>query len=167
MDDVLASTGGSKRTLYKYFPGKEALFSALIARVADKTLPALDLDPTHDLHSALVDFGMRYVGTLLTRDGLALYRAGVAEAVHIPQLAAAFYDSGPGRIKALLADFLRRSKTQAGKRVKDPDAAAGLFLGLLRGDLHLAALIGTRTPSATEVGEAVQGAVRIFLAGAF
>jgi hypothetical protein len=50
--------------------------------------------------------------------------------------------------------------------VDDPHRAATLFLAMVEGDLHRAALMWERSPSAEEIDDTVDTAVTLFLRGA-
>jgi len=166
MDQIHSRLGGSKRTLYNHFSGKEALFEAVVSEVSDRVLtalqPALDDD---DLRAALVRMGADYLSVLLSPEGLALYRAMVSEAPHFPDLAKTFFEHGPGRASHHLAGFLRDQKARGRLNISDPQIAAEHFLGAIRGDLHLSALLLANKPSAELVGASVEQAVATFLRG--
>lgn len=163
MDDVIAVTKGSKRTLYKYFPSKEDLFFAVILSVSDKAMAGLQLKHEADLRQTLVSFGNNYLQTLVSSEGLSLFRAVIAEAPHLPQLGTAFLENAPRRISHLLADYLKK---QAGlSEVTKPDIAAAQFLALVRSDLHFSALLSGTMPSRKQIRDTVENAVETFLNG--
>lgn len=166
MDAVLAKTGGSKRTLYKYFRSKDELFAAIVGNVSDRVLAALR-PPLEDgdIRKTLTLMGERYLGVLLSPDGLALYRNMVAEAPHFPELAQTFFSNGPGRASGNLAAFFQDQKAKAVLQIESPQRAAEQFLGMVRGDLHLSAVLLARKPAKAEVRKAVATAVEIFLSG--
>lgn len=166
MDAVLARTGGSKRTLYKYFRSKDELFAAIVGNVSDRVLAALR-PPLQggDIRETLTIMGARYLGVLLSPEGLALYRNMVAEAPHFPELAETFFSNGPGRASGNLAAFFRDQKAQAVLQVESPQRAAAQFLGMVRGDVHLSAVLLNRKPTKLAVRKAVATAVDIFLCG--
>ena len=166
MDQVHAKIGGSKRTLYNHFPNKEALFEAIVSAVADHVLAALRPPLGEgDLCEALLKMGTDYLNALLSADGLALYRAMVSEAPHFPELARAFFENGPGRASHHLADFFREMKAKGLIDIADPQIAAEHFLGAVRGDVHLAAVLSVKRPSTQLVKTTVAQAVETFLCG--
>lgn len=167
MDQVLARTGGSKRTLYNHFPCKEDLFTAIVTNVSDRVLAALRprLD-AGDIRETLVTMGIGYLNVLLSPDGLALYRTMVSEAPHFPELAQTFFANGPGRASSHLSDFFREQKKRGVLNVDDPQLAAEQFVGAVRGDLHLATVLSLRKPTKRLVKKTVEQAVETFLCGA-
>lgn len=166
MDQVHAKLGGSKRTLYNHFPSKDALFEAIVNQVSDRVLAALRAPlGDDDLRRTLMKMGTDYLGVLLSPDGIALYRAMVSEALHFPELARTFLENGPGRASHHLASFFRDQKAQNLLDVADPQIAAEHFLGAVRGDVHLAAVLSTKKPSNQMVKTTVAQAVETFLEG--
>jgi len=166
MDQVLARTGGSKRTLYNHFASKEDLFAAIVTSVSDRVLAALRPALSGGIRETLVTMGSGYLRVLLSPDGLALYRAMVSEAPHFPELARTFFDNGPGRASRYLAEFLQEKKLEGVLSVDDTQCAAEQFLGMVRGDLHLATVLSNRKPTDRQVDRIVESAVEVFLRGA-
>lgn len=167
MDQVLAKIGGSKRTLYNHFPCKEDLFAAIVTNVSDRVLAALrpPLD-AGDIRQTLITMGLGYLSVLLSPDGRALYRAMISEAPHFPELARTFFANGPGRASGHLSDFFRQQQQRGVLRVDDPQLAAEQFLGMVRGDVHLATVLSTRKPTKALIKKTVEQAVETFLCGA-
>jgi AcrR family transcriptional regulator len=167
MEQVHTRLGGSKRTLYNHFPSKEVLFEAIVSTVSDRVLAALRPSlGDGDLRTALNRMGSDYLLVLLSPDGLALYRAMVSEAPHFPELARTFFENGPGRASHHLASFFRDQKANGLLNVEDPQIAAEHFLGAVRGDVHLAAVLSAKRPSEQLIKTSVAQAVETFLRGA-
>ncbi|MCV0429463.1 MAG: TetR/AcrR family transcriptional regulator [Roseibium sp.] len=167
MDQVHARLGGSKRTLYNHFPSKEALFEAIVSRVSDRVLAALQPSlGDSDLQDALNRMGKDYLSALLSPDGLALYRAMVSEAPHFPELARTFFENGPSRASHHLAAFFREQKVIGNLDVDDPQIAAEQFLGAVRGDIHLAAVLSAKKFTSKVIEKSVAQVVGLFLRGA-
>ncbi|EPF00319.1 transcriptional regulator [Rhizobium grahamii CCGE 502] len=161
MDDVIGIVGGSKRTLYKYFPSKDELFFAVAVRVSDRTVEELRVKHSGDLQETLTKFGMSYLRTVVSPEGLSLFRAVISEAPHLPKLGESFLRHATNRISQLLVDYF---ETQ--EKISDPISAAEQFLALVRGPTHYVALLGGRPPSDEEIAFAVRQAVATFLYGA-
>jgi len=166
MDRVLSVVGGSKRTLYGHFENKEALFKAIVAQVSDRVLSALtpQID-TKAFQETLIDMGVRYLQVMTSPEGIALYRAMVAEAPHFPDLAHTFMQNGPSRASAHLADYFRDYAKKEGLKISDPDLAAAQFMGMVRGNVHLLAVFTGQRPSKQKIRTIVTTAVEMFLRG--
>ena len=165
MDDVLQVIGGSKRTLYQHFASKEDLFSAVIASVSDQAFSPLEQRATGDLEQTLTELGVRYVSMLVSREGLAVYRAMIAEAPHLPDLAEAFFTKGPKRLSDMLTGIFETHNGSGGRPVAHPRAAAEQFIGMIRGNLHLAALVRNKIPSQPQIALMVRESVQTLMLG--
>ncbi len=167
MDDVIAIIGGSKRTLYRYFPSKDELFFAVVTCVSDRTMEGLNVKHSNDLRETLTTFGESYLRTVVSPDGLSLFRAVSSEAPHLPKLGDRFLHDATHRVSGLLADYFKeRNQQKPAETIADPTVAAGQFLALVRGPTHLVALLGGKAPAEMEIKGAVASAVETFLGGA-
>jgi AcrR family transcriptional regulator len=168
IDEVIAKVGGSKRTIYDYFGNKEALFAAIVKEVPARALPPLAVEEisTQDLETMLHEVGRRYLDVIMSPPALALYRTMVAEGLRFPELAKAFFESGPGRASASLGAALKQRRAAWRIAVDDCDRAAEQFLGMIRDDLHLRVVLGLRKPPGPKEAErTVAQAVAIFVRG--
>ncbi|REE24067.1 TetR family transcriptional regulator [Paraburkholderia sp. BL6665CI2N2] len=164
MDDVAATAGVGKQTVYRHFKSKEALFvglvSSMCAEIGGLLAGALhepsDGSPEVELH----ELGWLLARSLIAPDYLRLYRAIVAEAERLPELGQVFYENGAKVVRAFAARILR-------KRFDEPTAAlrAATFVQLVLGDAYLELSIGYRVPDvdarfALQIDEAVAAALR-------
>lgn len=167
MDDVIGIVGGSKRTLYKYFSSKDELFFAVVTRVVDRTMERLTVEPGSDMPETLRRFGVNYLHTIVSPDGLSLFRAVSAEVPHLPKLGERFLHAATDRVLRLLAGYFEEQNRAGGPAtIKDPLLAAEQFLALVRGQVHFAALLGGGVPGDEQVARAASQAVETFLHGA-
>jgi AcrR family transcriptional regulator len=168
IDRIIDKVGGSKRTIYEEFGNKEGLFGALLKENVQRTLQ--DLSPGelggHDLRSTLTSFGRRTMGLQMSARGTALYRVVVSEGLRFPELAKVFWDNGPGLIRVKLAEALEEYRRRGELCIKDSQAAADLFLGMIRNTRHLAIVLGLREPpDEAERESMLREIVEVFLAG--
>ena len=146
LDDVIASAGGSRATVYAQFGNKEGLFAAIIAGVCDRMLAPLDaaIDAGRPLADVLRAFALRYATAFLEPGRVALFRVAAAR----------------------LGDYLAGAKRRRELKVRHPAIAARIFLEMITGDLHKRALFGVPpAPSPAEIEEVVEAAVASFLSG--
>jgi len=167
VDRIAAVAGVAKQTLYNHFPSKAELFAAAIRMAVDEMLESL-VGEGGDLRERLVGFGIRYREKLLNPSGLGFYRAMVAEAPRFPELAAAFYRSGPlkatARLRAVLATAMERDEL----RRDDPEFAATLLLSMLVGHERSRALFSDEAspmPDPAAAGRIVDCFLRAFAPG--
>jgi TetR/AcrR family transcriptional regulator, regulator of autoinduction and epiphytic fitness len=127
---IAAEAGVSRATLFKQFPTKAELFSAMVtsswATGDDRTGPAPG-DPL----AALSALGARYAD-LLTRPGLAdLFRIVIAELPRFPELGRTHFDLGKMPFFTSVRDHLLAERDAGTLRFDDADLVATQFLGMI------------------------------------
>lgn len=168
IDAIIERTGGSKRNIYSAFGNKEGLFTAIVARHVDTALSALaiDADVERDLPGLLTAFGRQLLDILLSPDLVGIYRIVVTEYSRFPDLVRLFYEQGPGRASARLAELLEDARDRGEIDAADCARTADQYFGMIRGNLHLQVVLGLRPrPDAGEIEEIVTSATSIFLEG--
>jgi AcrR family transcriptional regulator len=170
-DMIQRKAGVSKATMYACFPNKEAMFTAMIEEKCaemSEAIQAIEAAPG-DIAGMLTALGMAYLEIILSPNTLALFRVVVAEAPRFPELGRRFYQTAPQFSLTMIAGRLGEA-ARAGEidiHSVGAEAAASLFLSLLRGEGHLECLTHPDArPSAAQVNRWVQLAVTTFL-GAF
>ena len=163
-DQVVAASGGSKATLYRYFPSKEALFEAIIDDVA---APAVDSDGDESWDHVELESGLRRIGratasATLDPRTISLMRLAVAEHARFPQLAATLFERGPARTYARLRRFLAVKHDAGEIAVDDLQIASEQFLGGIIGHQQLRAALGLPAPTSEEVDARVEAAIHAF-----
>lgn len=168
IDSIIARAGGSKRTIYNEFGNKEGLFSAMVRENADGILSALDIGELdgRDLRETLTAFGTRLMDGYMSPALIGAYRTVITEADRFPDLVRSFYEMGPARATARLAEVLQDASAKGEIRTDDCNRAAELFVGMVRDNLHLQVVLGLRlAPSTEETRQAIASAVQVFLQG--
>lgn len=162
MDAVAAKAGVSKATIYAHFEGKDQLFAAIMHRRCEASFVFAPPDESFDAARILATYAERLLTLLMTPDALALYRVVVAESARTPELAQAFYDTGPTRGKTTIAASVARLQAR-GELVDDMDPAviADQFVGMLRAETYHRALLGL--PSGRPLADTVAAAVQTLL----
>ena len=173
MNELARRLGGSKATLYGYFPSKEELFVAVVKAVATvhlaDAIAALSEDgAAHmSLEDLLVRFGERMM-VVLTNDAsaLAVYRMVVGEAGHsvVGQL---FDESGPAQLGEALAALFARAIERGELRRADPKVLAAHFSALVTSETSSRLYQMDPAPMALkDIRRMVRRAVETFLLGA-
>ncbi len=166
MDGIAGAAGVSKQTIYSHFEGKEALYGAIIRKKCDQLLGSISEPASRDAdpRTALTGVGRRFLNLVLPEEGMAHFRAVVAESGRFPELAEAFYNSGPRLAVANLAAYLGDMHGNGTLTVDEPVRSARLFFSMLRGDLYMRRLLALDPPPPTEeVERVVDEAVNVFL----
>ena len=168
MSDIARRAGASKQTLYARYPSKAALFAALIERKSSSIFEAIGpLDASRSPRETLIHFGSEFLSMIFTEDARCLHRVVIAECVEFPELGEMFWAIGPGRTRAVLADYLRSQHALGAIRCDDPERAVSALLGMLFGEASLRSNLGIRSPIAASRAERlawVNYAVDTFLA---
>jgi len=167
MSAIAAKVGGSKGTLYNYFPSKEELFLACVSRHCDTLQEQMSSLITDGgaVRDALTRLGKRYVEVVSSDDLVRRFRMIVGEAERAPELAQSFYQMGPARGQRTLADYIEKAMNEGQLRKSDPLRAAQQFLGLCYNWLSKARLCNVApAPDAATIKRDVDEAVRVFMA---
>ena len=168
IDSIIERAGGSKRNIYSEFGNKEGLFAAIVRENSDSALSTLDAGDIEglDLRATLTLFGRHLMEVYMSPPVVGIYRIAVTEANRFPDLVKAFYEQGPGRTTARLAEVLELASKRGQIRAGNCERMAEHFVGMIRDNLHLQVVLGLRpAPSQEEVQKAVGSAVEVFLNG--
>jgi TetR/AcrR family transcriptional repressor of mexJK operon len=166
MSSIAAKVGGSKATLYNYFPSKEELFAAVIDEKCQELQHVLFDDDTAypDFRSELLAMGERLGRAVLADEKIATYRLITAETGRFPELGRAFYHSGPRQSQERLARYFDEAVANGHLRAGDTLTMSQHFFELAKGDLHHRKLWGvTPNPSDNEIRRHAHAAVDAFL----
>ena len=168
MSEIRARVGGSKATLYNYFPSKEKLFFEVMYQAKELELGAITaaLNPdAGDLKQELLHFGQKLVSALYSADAIAIRRLALAESRH-SDIGKVVFEGSAVPIENRVAEFLRKGMRRGSLRTADPKTAAMHLLSLLESEFlqrMLLSVIDSVKPEA--VRAAVRRAVDVFLSG--
>jgi len=166
MDAIAREACVSKATLYAHVKNKEELFAAIMTSlVASHAANFSAFETGHDdVRAELLRFARDHVALLLSEEGAAMYRIVIAEAPRFPELGRAFFKNGPAIRYSALVDYLTHASERGLLKIDDPRLAAGEFVAMVGGTLHLRAMLGfTQEILATEQEAVVAHAVETFL----
>ncbi len=168
MSDIRERVGGSKATLYNYFPSKEKLFFEVMHHAKEAELEAitseLDAD-TDDLKRELIRFGQKFMAVLYSADAIAVRRLTIAESRH-SDIGKLSFEQATVPIERQVAEFLRKIMKRETLRTADPKIAAMHLLSLLESELLQRVLLGViQCVKPEAINGAVRRAVDVFLSG--
>lgn len=166
MSAIAASLGGSKGTLWSYFPCKEQLFAAVIDEATEAfqtQLPEI-LNPRDGVQIALARFCREYLQKVVSPDAIALQRTVIAASARLPEVGRIFHERALTRTRHRLAIFLREAMARGQLRSSDAMIAAHQLTQLCVSGCHqllLLRLIDDVTPE--DIGRDVERAMDTFM----
>lgn len=166
MSAIAAALGGSKGTLWNYFPSKEELFTAVIdhASMAFRTELSENLGQQGDFATALRIFGTKLLEKVTSPSAIALNRLVLAEAGRFPEMGRIFFERAPRLTIALLAEFLTGVMERGQLRREDPIEAAQMFVHMCLARLQQQLMMSVLSETTVEQREQeVDRALSIFL----
>lgn len=139
MSTIAAQLGGSKGTLWAYFPSKEDLFTAVLDDVTASFRQNLDdaLRPGRDCSTTLLDFTQRFLLKMLHPDSIRLHRLIVGEGGRFPEIGRIFYARGPQMVLERLSTYIREQMDAGALRTADPMEAAMTLIQLTQTQQNL------------------------------
>lgn len=165
--DLVRRIGGSKATLYSYFPSKADLFVAVVADqvedVAGRFAPVLQAGG--DLRETLGLIGRAMLTAVVSPQLLGLYRIGVSELYRHPSVAHELENLRRHLSEPVIA-FFRNAAERGLLAIQDPELASDQFRELCGARHFNQLLFGLiDPPSEGEIGAAVDEAVDFFIKG--
>jgi AcrR family transcriptional regulator len=168
MSEIRARIGGSKATLYNYFPSKEKLFFEVMYHAKELELATIThtLNPdADDLKEELLHFGQRLLAALYSPEAIAIRRLAIAESRH-SNIGKIVFEGATVPIEKQVAEFLRKGMKRGTLRTADPKTAAMQLLSLLEAELLQRVLLGIVSSVKPEaLNSAARRAVETFLSG--
>ncbi|BBD98652.1 TetR/AcrR family transcriptional regulator [Sphingobium amiense] len=144
MSSIAAELGGSKGTLWNYFPSKEALFSAMLERATEAYREQLSqiLDPCGVLALTLQRAAISLIVKITSAEGIALHRLIIAEGRRFPEMSRIFFELTRNATRKLLATFLADAMERGQLRRADPAEAARSLMSLLMAESYHELIMG-------------------------
>jgi AcrR family transcriptional regulator len=168
MSEIRARIGGSKATLYNYFPSKEKLFFEVMYQAKELELADITHTLKHDaddLKEELLHFGKRLLGALYSPEAIAIRRLAIAESRH-SNIGEIVFEGATAPIEKEVAEFLRKFMKRGALRTSDPKTAAMQLLSLLESEFLQRVLLGVVSSVKPEaLNSATRRAVETFLSG--
>ena len=165
MDLVAAAAGVSKVTIYSKFGSKQELFSAIVDDICEQILAMEIIVPeaVASTYAGLAELAVRYASVLFDPEVLALVRLAIGENHNQRFIGRLYYQAGPARARAGLADLLRAMSDSGDLAIDDPELAADQFVALLQPRRYYALLDPAASPSAEEIERIARAGVEVFL----
>lgn len=145
VDEIAATAGVGKQTVYRHFGDKQSLFLAAVAAARARTTPDAPAPPANDdPATALTWLGEHILDAALSPTVAALHRLTIAEIGNHPELSAHWSDGTEPFVDEHVTAFLRHFDEAGLLSVPDPARAARQFAYLLVTEGRMATAYGTR-----------------------
>lgn len=164
-DEVAARCRISKHTLYRLFPGKPALFAAIVElhRQAMLALPG-DYDGL-PLDRALERIFMIDIDPQADKQRVALLRLVMLEAHQSPELGEIIRRHGADKSRAELANWLALQAKSGVLVIDDPDSAARILMDMIFGAIAFKAIDNLSWPGDEDRNAHIRRCIAVFLNG--
>lgn len=146
LDAIVEAAGCSKSTIYKLFGNKKGLLEALTEEITKDlatVLYKLELAKL-DIEALLTVYAEQALTLILSEKHIAVVKAIITETWQFPELGTGYYRLGPYSAQHQLAVYLGKVAAAGQLNVKDPEAAAVRFFGLLLWDLMMPMIVGAK-----------------------
>ena len=123
LDEIAETAPASKPTIYAHFPGKEALFEAVVARVLDGLTNFEGFEPKgRTVQDKLASLGVEVVERFI-EETLGITRATIAEADRFPALSRHVHEAGRDQAAAAVSHVLNDATHTLSRGSKGPFSA--------------------------------------------
>ena len=138
MSEIAAKIGGSKSTLWCYFPSKEDLFAAVLDDVTTQFRQQLNqtIELHDDLRTTLTRLCQHVVETLTQPQFISLHRLITAEGGRFPEIGRILHESGAIGLRTIVAAYLNRCIEDGTIRPCDTTVAAANLIALCTSSAH-------------------------------
>ena len=169
LNAIIERIGGSKRSFYTEFGGKEGLFRALLMEKTEKQIREQEIASAQekDLRVTLLGVARSIIKTSIAPDSLSLYRFMAQDGIRFPGVLNAFYEGMHLKAEKHIAEMLEAAAARDDASLPCPSAiAADHFLSMLHGKLFFEFLFNIRDAVTDEEIDAyVASIVDLFLHG--
>lgn len=163
IDAIVEKSGGSKATLYSYYPTKADLFRAVVDSIVTSQ-EGPELASFDNVRDTLVDFAEHRLGIVFSSNHRALMRLIIAERERFPDIARMYYEQGPLHSHIVLRDYFEVLIDKGVLDIRSADEACEFFRGMLMHQRYIEQLYLDASPlSAEEIGVKARHVVDRFL----
>jgi TetR/AcrR family transcriptional repressor of mexJK operon len=165
VDAIADAAGVAKATVYARYADKQSLF---VAAVEAKCAEFLDEGATtwtaaRTTEDGLTTIGRRFLALVTSSEAIKLERLMVAGAQTGSPMGALFFESAIAPSKARVIAFLEAEVASGRLAIGDCTAAAWQFLGIIKGEDHMRAVLGIAARTAAEREAHIAACVKLFM----
>jgi len=165
LEMIIAESGGSRRNIYGEFGNKAGLLKAVVQEQVSQQLFTLkSIDYALPPEQALQQVCMKFVKGFLSDTLLGLFRLVVNIIPKQPEIGDLVYQQGPLSGVRPVGEYLRFLQEKNIIEVDDLDFAGQMLIEMVKGRLHLRALLQPNTViSDQEIYDHIERAIALFL----
>lgn len=163
IDAIVERSGGSKATLYSYYPSKADLFRAVIDSIVTNHEGPV-LQSVDNIRDTLLAFAEHRLRVVFGPDHSALMRLIISERDRFPDIARMYYEQGPLHSHRILREYFERLIDKGLIDIRSADEASEFFRGMLMHQRYIEQLYLDAGPlSAEEISVKARHVVDRFL----
>jgi TetR/AcrR family transcriptional repressor of mexJK operon len=163
IDAIVEKSGGSKATLYSFYPTKADLFRAVVDSIVTSN-EGEELNSLDDIRDTLVAFAEHRLRVAFSDKHRALTRLIIAERERFPDIARMYYEQGPLHSHRLLRDYFEVLIDKGLIDIRSADEASEFFRGMLMHQRYIEQLyLDASQPSEEEIGVRARHVVDRFI----
>jgi AcrR family transcriptional regulator len=164
--DVAAAVGITEAALYRHFPGKEAIYAAILdARMAVPEVIAALGPAARERDDQRVFTGLASAIFDSVEADPSFLRLLLYSALEGHEMARPFYETRMRRLREFLTRYVARRMRDGAFRAGDPALAARAFMGMVADHLIARTVFGQRQHDAYSSAEIAAAFTEIFLDG--
>ncbi len=164
-DDIAADCRISKQTLYRLFPGKAALFAAVVETHRQKWFDLPRDDDDVPLAEALAQIFMVDISDEADQERVDVIRLVLAEGRNFPELAEILKRQGAEYSRAQLAEFLARQCERGRLKPQDTAETAQILMDMVFGAIIMKNIGDMDWPDGAQRRRHIRICIDIFLHG--
>jgi len=167
MDLIAKHAEVSKQTVYSHFGSKDQLFAAAIEQKCDSYhMLDFELDDLSDPKQALLTLAQRFLTMLTSKEACAVHKICAYEAISHPTLSELFYQAGPEKITAEVAELMALLNERKILSIVNSHFAALQFLNMMKGEAWMRVEFNTKHQvSQNEIDAYLLSSVELFMRG--
>ena len=108
LNDIVAISGGSLASVYKFFGNKEGLFVAIVEQKIEEFELSIEqnekIKNAKNVEEFLFEFGLAYVDLVARQEAISLWRLVISESYRINRLAELFSEQNAKKVINILLD---------------------------------------------------------------
>lgn len=166
VDAIAEAAGVAKATVYARFGDKKGLLRAAIEAKCAEFLDAVTMEaaPGRTLRKGLTEIAHRFLALVTDEEALSMHALMMEAGKNGPEMPTLFFESAVLPTCRRLSGFLEAERERGRLVLDNPEAAAWRFLGMVKSQDHMRAMLGLPRRPQAEIDAFLASCVDAFLA---